>query len=263
MSDLQRMLLLLNMNGVHVSLLDEIKTQIDKTVKSTLAVVERPKDSSITSVPKATDLGFGQGKLIWATYLYTDMQGSSKLAALAKRHDAAQVFRAYLNVSTKIIRAHDGHIRSFDGDRVMGIFTGPGREDRAVQSALSIKWAVQKQLIPAIDAQYPYLKREGWTLRQASGIASGQSLLARAGFRNNDDMISIGVAPNLAAKLSDVRPSAADVEYETRSDIETFKALSAKCTKSAGNNMWQGPYSITVGGKAYSYHRSSYRWIVS
>ncbi|WP_257899437.1 adenylate/guanylate cyclase domain-containing protein [Rhodococcus qingshengii] len=243
-----------------MSLLDDINTQIEKTIKTSMTVTTRSSTSSDTSVPKPEDLAYNGGKIISATYLYTDMHDSSTLAATASREEAARVFRGFLNVSTKIIRSLDGHIRSFDGDRVMGVFTGPDKEDRAVKAALRIKWAVDTHVTPAIHAEIPSLKSNGWNLKQSSGIATGKTLLARAGFRDNDDMISIGVAPNLAAKLSDIRSTGDDAKFVTRIGKGTYSGLSDDAKLSNGKDMWQGTYTKTFGGKEYAYYRSSYHW---
>ncbi|WP_307090989.1 hypothetical protein [Rhodococcus sp. SORGH_AS_0301] len=120
-----------------MSLLDDVNDQIDKTIKTAMTVTERPDSSTRTSVPEPADIGYNNGKLISCTYLYTDMHDSSTLAATASKAEAARVFRGYLNVSTKIIRSLDGHIRSFDGDRVMGVFNGSqqGRPSRPSRHA--------------------------------------------------------------------------------------------------------------------------------
>lgn len=241
-----------------MGLLDDVNAQLDKTIRQPMNVTK--KHGSSTSVPEAVDLGYSEGKVISATYLYTDMLNSSGLAAIADSEAAAQTFRAFLNVSTKIIRNLEGHIRSFDGDRVMGIFTGPNKEDRAVKSAMRIKWAVEEIVTPALHREIPALQNVGWTLKQASGIATGETLLARAGFRGSDDMISIGVAPNLAAKLSDVRNEGAEAKYVTHIGAGTYNNLSESHKFSKGVNMWEGAHLLGMGGKNYLYYRSSYHW---
>ncbi|MFI6774254.1 adenylate/guanylate cyclase domain-containing protein [Nocardia sp. NPDC050412] len=240
-----------------MGLLDDVNTQIDKTINQKMTISKRQESNN--SVPKPEDLGYAEGKLVSATYLYSDMLNSSGLAASADKEEAARVFRGFLNVATKIIRESDGHIRSFDGDRVMGIFTGAWKEDRAVKSAMRIKYAVNDILTPAVHKQFPKLKASGWTLKQVSGIASGEALLARAGFRDNDDMISIGVSPNLAAKLSDLRDSV-DAGYVTIIGKGTHAKLSESHRLSKGTDMWNGPYTMQMGGKSYSYYRTSYHW---
>lgn len=243
-----------------MSLLDDVKKQIENTVGTSMAITERPAGSTDTSIPEASDLRYSSGRTVTATYLYTDMHGSSTLAAVASHEEAARVLRAYLNVSTKIIRSFDGHIRSFDGDRVMGIFAGSSKEDRAVKAAMRIKWATEKHVTPAIHDQIPSLKSHGWSLKQSSGIATGKTLLARAGFRDNDDMISIGAAPNLAAKLSDIRGTGDQARYVTRIGKGTYSNLSDIGRLSEGKNMWTGPLELPMGGGTYPYYQTAYHW---
>lgn len=240
-----------------MGLLDDVNAQVDKTINQKMTITKRQETND--SVPQPEDLGYSEGKLVSATYLYSDMLNSSGLAASADKEDAARVFRGFLNVATRIIRASNGHIRSFDGDRVMGVFTGAWKEDRAVKSAMQIKYAVDNILTPAVHKQFPKLKSDDWKLRQASGIATGEALLARAGFRNNDDMISIGAAPNLAAKLSDLRHEI-DAGYVTRIGKFTHTGLSETHKVSGDKNMWDGMYKLDMGGTSYNYYRSKFYW---
>ena len=64
----------------------------------------------------------GGGVRLDATRLYTDLRRSSRLTTDFQPQTAAKIFKAFLECATKIIRSHDGQIRSFDGDRVMGVF---------------------------------------------------------------------------------------------------------------------------------------------
>src|SRR5690348_14485865 len=87
-----------------------------------------------TIVPTTTDVGYDEAVKLPATYLYADMADSSGLVAVSPQETVGKVLRLYLDLSVRIIRRNDGHIRSFDGDRVMGIFIGDTRYDAAVRS---------------------------------------------------------------------------------------------------------------------------------
>lgn len=207
-------------------------------------------------VPKTDDVGYSEAVKLPATYLYADMADSSGLVALSPQQTVAKVIRLFLNVSVRLIRHHDGHIRSFDGDRVMGIFIGDDRQSRAAKAALQIKWACGQLIQPKIDSKFKSIREAGWKLQHACGIASGDALIVRGGVRGNSDLVSIGVAPNLAAKFSDVRSH----PYSTIIGDASYKALSDAAKLSKGENMWRGTYSLTMGGKSYSYYQSSYWW---
>jgi adenylate cyclase len=73
-------------------------------------------------------------------FLYADLTDSTSLALKAKSL-AAKVFQAFLSTMTRIIIAENGQIRSFDGDRVMGVFIGDRANDAAARCALKMQWA--------------------------------------------------------------------------------------------------------------------------
>lgn len=156
-------------------------------------------------VPETDDVVLKNGgRLVDATYLYADLAGSSKLAQSLNKEATAKIVKAYINTASRILRNFDGQIRSFDGDRVMAIFMGENKNWNAVRAALAINWAVLEVIRPAI--------KDGWTdganfcdIGHAVGVDTGEALIVRGGVRNHSDLISIGAAPNVAAKLSDLR----------------------------------------------------------
>lgn len=206
-------------------------------------------------VPKTEDVGYNDAKKLQATYLYADMVDSSGLVGIAPQQTVGKVLRLYLDLSVRIIRNRNGYIRSFDGDRVMGIFIGDGRQDRAVKAAMNIKWACQEIIQPKLT--YKSIKNAGWKLQTGCGIASGEALIIRGGVRrSSSDLVSVGAPPNLAAKLSDIR----DGNYNIRIGAGAFSSLSRDCLISKDKNMWQGAYELTMAGKTYNYYRTSYHW---
>lgn len=212
-----------------------------------------------TVVPTTTDVGYSEAVKLDATYLYADLVDSSGLVAACPKETVGKILRLYLDLSVRIIRKRGGHIRSFDGDRVMGIFIGAGRYDASVKSAMQIKWACRELIQPKISATYKSVKDSGWVIKTGCGIASGDALIVRGGVRqSSSDLVSVGIAPNLAAKLSDVRGE----PYNVRIGAATYKNLSDAARLSKGVDMWDGTYSLTMGGKSYSYYRSSYWWSI-
>jgi class 3 adenylate cyclase len=211
-------------------------------------------------VPTTSTVGYDEAVKLAATYLYADMADSSGLVALSPAETVGKVLRLYLDLSVRIIRHHNGHIRSFDGDRVMGIFIGDKRFDAAVKTAMQIKWACSNVIQPKIEVKYKSIRDGGWVIKTGCGIASGDALIVRGGVRkSSNDLVSVGVAPNLAAKLSDVRKD----PYHIRIGAGTYGSLSDNTRLSKGVNMWEGTYQQAMGGKSYSYYRSSYHWSVS
>lgn len=100
--------------------------------------------------------------------------------------------------------SESGDIRSFDGDRVMAVFIVNDKNSRAARCALKINWAFSKIVKPKLENAYA-AKLGGYELSYASGIDTGEVWAVRGGVRNNSDLVWVGRAPNLAAKLSGIR----------------------------------------------------------
>jgi class 3 adenylate cyclase len=159
-------------------------------------------------VPEKGDLTFlngGGAVRLNATYAYADLADSSGLAQSVKQEVAANIIRAYVHAAAKTFRSYGGEIRSFDGDRVMSIFVGEDKNAQAVRAALALNWAVDKVINPIMFEMWSDLSQL-WRMRHAIGVATGEALIVRGGVFGDSDMISIGGAPNIAAKLSELRP---------------------------------------------------------
>lgn len=232
---------------------DEVEAEIAKTVGAKLTTRQQQKSNE--DVPKASDIGYAEGVLVPSVYLYADMIDSSGLVRNHPPETVARVFKTYLQVAVRIIRSHGGHIRSFDGDRVMGVFAGNNRDERAVKAAMQIKAACADLIEPALRDKFRSIKESGWRLKCATGVAGGEALLIRAGIRQNDDLVSIGRNANFAAKLSDLRKGT----YTTFISEEVHRALPESRLVSKGVLMWQGPFTIDLGGETKRYYQTSYR----
>jgi adenylate cyclase len=158
-----------------------------------------------TVVPRTDDIVMKNGgRLIEATYAYADLADSSKIAQSLKKEAAAKIIRAFVNSATRILRNFGGEIRSFDGDRVMAIYMGADKDWNAVRAAFAINWAVLNVIRPAIKVNWS--DGENFcNVGHRVGIDTGEALIVRGGARSNNDLISVGGAPNIAAKLSDLK----------------------------------------------------------
>jgi class 3 adenylate cyclase len=206
-------------------------------------------------VPDTDDLALGNEAVdLDAVVLYADLKDSTGLVKGWKDWFAAEVYKNYLYTVSRIIRAHGGTITAFDGDRVMGVYIGGSKNSNAAKTALKINWAVQKILQPAIDAQYP---SNTYTLKQKVGIASSKTMVARTGIRGSNDLVWVGNAANIAAKLA-----ALDAGYKSYITQEVFGMLSDE-TKYGGPDkrlMW------TDLGTAHGYGRiygSNFWWSIA
>lgn len=106
---------------------------------------------------------------------------------------------------------------------------------------------------PNVARQFGSIKKNNITIRQCVGIDTGGAVAVRAGIRNNNDLVWIGRAPSLAAKLSDVR------EYPHCVFISDacLKKLPDAQKKDGGKDIWESR-TLTFGGNKISVHRTNW-----
>lgn len=202
-------------------------------------------------VPDPEDLGLGNdGVVLDGTVFYADLSGSTKMVDNSSAVSAAEVYKCYLHSAAQIIRHFNGSITAYDGDRVMAVFLGDAKNTNAVHCALTLNWAVQELIQPAILKQYP---KTSFVLHQVAGIDTSPLLVARIGVRGDNDLVWVGRSANYAAKLTEL-----DSEYPTWITEAVFTAMnnSVKFTNNAP--MWEAR-SWTAMNNLLIY-RSSWRW---
>lgn len=211
-----------------------------------------------TVVPNTDDVTLSNGAVnVSATYLYADLAGSSDLAQMAAADVVGKVIRTYLNAASRILRKFGGEIRSFDGDRVMAIFMGDDQGHNAVSAALGIHWAVHEVIRPQLEEKWP-ATLDGWQMKHGIGIDIGDAMIVRGGVRDNNDLISIGRAPNVAAKLSDLREGPSI--YITRAVWDEIPYGDCFVEKYDGtHDMWPWGQTLTIGGEDIEVYGS--RWM--
>ena len=210
-------------------------------------------------VPETSDIVLGNSAVsIDATVLYADLADSTGLVLIDKTI-AAEVFKAYLHGTTRIIRSNGGHIRSFDGDRVMGVFIGGFKNSSAAKTALQINHFFAQILVPKFTSFYSHLGSASYTLRQSVGVDTGAVHIIRSGIRNNNDLVWVGRGPNIAAKLCSIREDGYS-SYITKAVYNSLADV-AKISPTTGVNMWES--RSWGGGQAYGVsdiYRSSW-WV--
>lgn len=224
------------------SILETVTAEIDATLSATWST----RDGRV--VPENDDLTLKNDRVeVEAVVLYADLADSTEFA-IRSQETAAEFFKCYLSAVAKIIRLCDGEVRSFDGDRVMGVFLGDLKNTNAAQCGLHINYFFTYILVPKFRTFYSALQNETFT--QTVGIDRSNIHVVRAGVRNGNDLIWIGRAPNVAAKLSSIR----DQRYTTIISADVYNAMtdSARISMNTGNppntNMWTA-HNWDVGGK--------------
>ncbi len=255
-----------------------LNSEVESGVRRTLQTQLQVRDGR--RVPDKRDLSFlnsGGAVRLDATYAYADLANSSGLAQRMRQEVAANVIRAYVHAGAKTFNSYGGEIRSFDGDRVMAIFIGPDKNVLAVRAALALSWAVEEVINPIMRETWSDISQH-WTMKHGVGIATGESLIVRGGVFGDSDIISVGGAPNIAAKLSGMRPSAFGPQYSTHITEEVYQDLPDELRLTEGKT-WPGPYfsaltqptssfvdmwdplgALVIGGATVMVRGSTYRW---
>jgi adenylate cyclase len=223
-----------------MSLIDDLKAETDAIVKKQWQRRDGEK------VPESEDIALGNECVdLEATFLYADLADSTELAI--ESHDiAAEVVKAYLMGTTRIIRDVGGDIRSFDGDRVMGVFFGKRKNTSAGEAALKINYFFTEILVPAFTQFYT---ARTFSLSQAVGVDTSKVMAVRSGIRNNNDLVWIGRAPNVAAKLSALRDGYSSHLSESVFDAMNDYSKTSTLSPAPGRAMWEVKFWET--GKSY------------
>jgi len=229
-----------------------LKNELIKKVRETYQEDWETRRGQV--VPKDSDLKLSNdGVYLDATILYADLDESTNLARNFKRWYAAEQYKTFLWCATKVIRAEGGDVRSFDGDRVMGIFLGKAKNSSAARAGLKIHWAVKEIIEVERKKQYPNSK---YRMRHVVGIDTSEVLVSRSGIRGSNDLVWVGNAPNYAAKLSSM-----DASYPTWITWRVYDKLNKAAKYSDGDNMWQKRFWTNMNNMRI--YRSSYSWAIS
>jgi adenylate cyclase len=138
----------------------------------------------------------------------------------------------------------------------MGVFFKGAKNTAAAEAALKINYFFKKILQPAFTEFYA---ARTLSLSQGVGVDTSRAMVVRTGIRNNNDLVWIGRAPNVAAKLSAIR----EYGYSSYISESVFNAMLDSSKFGGGDNrlMWEERTWDT--GKAYgvgTVYRSNWTW---
>lgn len=223
---------------------------ITEEVEKILSISWEERSGNV--VPETADIALKNGAVkIQATFLYADLAGSSILAKICPWQTTAKIIRTYLDSAVRIIRYHGGEVRSFDGDRVMGIFKGDAPNTSAASCARKIDWVVHNLINPKAKLKFKSIKDNDIRIKHCVGIDTSEARAVRSGIRNNNDLIWIGTAPAFAAKLSDVR----DYPFEVYISKNSFNRLADSAKKNGSEDVWVQT-TVKIGGENHIVYKS-------
>jgi class 3 adenylate cyclase len=205
-------------------------------------------------VPDTPDIKLGNDAVkLTGTVLYADLADSTGLVEAHPPKFAAEVYKTYLACACRIITAEGGVITSFDGDRVMAVYIGDSKNTAALRTALKINWAVLEVVNPRIREVYPHTPKD-FAVRQAVGIDTSDLFVARTGIRGSNDLVWVGTAANLAAKLCSLREGG----FASWCTSAVFGGAHDSAKTSGGRSMWEAmPWP---GRPTTTVYRSGWTW---
>jgi adenylate cyclase len=207
-----------------------------------------------TTVPETEGIALsGGGVELEAAMLYSDLADSTQIA-IHNQRTAARLFKAFLKCGARIIRASGGYVRSFDGDRVMGVFIGDSKNSNAAKCALQINYTFLQVIKPKFQSRYEIFRNGLFNLAHCTGVDRSNVLAVRAGIRNNNDLVWVGRAANVAAKLSGIRGT----DRFTYITEDVYNRLNEPSKLSKGVDMWEKRINSTSG--VSTIYCSNYWW---
>ncbi len=235
-----------------MSLCDDLKREVGR-------VIEQPWEKREGRVvPQTSDVSLSGGAVtLDATFLYADMAASSRIVKELDRRIAAKVLKAFHVCVCLLVRSLDGEIVSFDGDRVLGVFVGSTKNMQATKCGLHINYAMSEIIRPSFASHFDGVRDASFRLSHGVGIDTGTILAVRAGIRGDNDLIWIGRAPNLAAKLSELRHD----PYRTFITSGVYNELDESCRYGgeSKSQMWD-KLSWEFLGESITLYGSNWWW---
>ena len=222
-----------------MALADDIRAE----VKDILNTSWKERDGQ--KVPEAEDVKLGNDAVKLAgTVLYADLAESTSMVNGYKNWFAAEMYKAFLLSACRIIRDQGGTITAFDGDRVMAVFIGDGKNSAAARAGLKINHAVLKIINDEVAKKYT---TNPFVMKHAVGIDTCDLFVARTGIRGSNDLVWVGRAANYAAKMCSLRSG----NYATWITDTVYSFLNDEAKyASNGTCMWEekkwNAYNMTV-----------------
>jgi adenylate cyclase len=210
-----------------------------------------------TTIIPSTDyskLTFGNKGLVSEfAFLFIDIRKSSELHDTYGYVNAAKIYQSFHDVCLRIIEQNSGKIRAFDGDRIMGVFSGVSKRTNATKSAMNIRWAIEELINPKLKNP----------LKIGCGIDVGKTLITKVGKGrdiNNNDLIWIGKACNYASHLTQEASNSIIISQNVYDRLHESAKFKDRLTKTI--NMWTLKKLRLKNNTEINVYTSNYTWVI-
>ena len=230
-----------------------LKDELDQYVHRTFSLESWTEDDGRV-VPYTKDIALNNSARFFklATFLYADLSGSTKMVDSLHWTRCAEIYKTYLYCASRLIREFNGEVVAFDGDRVMGVFLGDSQSSNAVKCSFRVNWALLHLIRPRYQNQY----QDGYLIGHTIGIDASETRCCRTGVRGDNDLVWVGSAANIAAKLTSAGEGPiwiTNTIYERiNDDVKIY---------SDGRHMWEARSWTPMNNRRI--YRSGWSWTIS
>ncbi len=183
----------------------------------------------VASNPASLALG---GQKIWATALFTDIEGFSSISEEMPAESVAAMLNAYFSDVMNVIFEKKGTLIKFIGDAVFALWGAPVKINNHAEKACETALAIQKG-VQAFNASGKFPP-----LNTRVGVHTGPMVVGNLGSSRRFDYTAIGDSVNLASRIEGVNKqfgSRVLISETTRKEIgNTIPTLPAGAIVVAG-----------------------------
>jgi adenylate cyclase len=231
-----------------MALLEDLKNKVSSYFKEPYEV----EDTSIVPGTDYSKLTFGnKGLVAELSFLFIDIRKSSELHDKYGYANAAKIYQSFHDICLRIIEEFDGKVRAFDGDRIMGVFSGDSKRSNAAKAALKIRWSITNILNPNLKQ----------TVIIGCGIDVGKTLITKVGKgrdANNNDLIWIGKACNYASHLTNSASNSIIISEGVYNWLNAETKFQDPTTKLI--DMWKKKTLTLKNNTTITVYESTYSW---
>ena len=171
------------------------------------------------------------GETRTVSVLFTDLVGSTHLAATRPAPEVVELLNAFFAVVVESVHSHGGSVNKFEGDAALAIFGAPIPLRDNASSAL----ACARELARRLPAEVPKVEA-------AIGASAGEVVAGNIGDERRFEYTVIGDPVNEAARLTELAKERPEHVLASESILARASDREAEC--------WRLDGSVTLRGRA-------------
>ena len=140
------------------------------------------------------------GKTVFATVLFSDIQGFTRLAETREPQRVVSFLNEYMTAMTRVIEEEGGIIDKFIGDGIMALFLPRDEDDNHALRAVRSGVGMQRRLAE-LKASWATTRPEVAEMQVRIGINSGEVVAGNIGSQTRMDYTVVGDNVNLASRV--------------------------------------------------------------